>query len=232
MGADAHAHVPALDRAPQLRESISPTCSKAKKPASRRSPSKSLGRVPTATSSPSAASTGLVRISPFDSSARRHTSFALVEALPVLDDDIEIKSSRKMSRWTCTGRAGRAASTCRRTPPPSALTHIPIGDRRDLPERTQPTPEPRVGDESAAREAVRYRASERSKKKQARLRGKHVEAGWGNQIRSYVLQPYQMVKDLRTDVEIGNTGAVLDGEIDPFIEAWLKDKQVRADHPW
>jgi peptide chain release factor 2 len=63
---------------------------------------------------------------------------------------------------------------------------------------------------------------------QARLKGKHVEAGWGNQIRSYVLQPYQMVKDLRTNLETGNTGAVLDGELDQFIEAWLKD-QVGAD---
>jgi peptide chain release factor 2 len=59
---------------------------------------------------------------------------------------------------------------------------------------------------------------------QARLRGKHVEAGWGNQIRSYVLHPYQMVKDLRTETETGNTGAVLDGDIDQFIEVWLKEQ--------
>jgi peptide chain release factor 2 len=65
---------------------------------------------------------------------------------------------------------------------------------------------------------------QRIEEEQARLRGKHVEAGWGNQIRSYVLQPYQMVKDLRTEVEMGNTTAVLDGEIDPFIEAWLKEQ--------
>jgi len=65
---------------------------------------------------------------------------------------------------------------------------------------------------------------QRIEEEQARLRGKHVEAGWGNQIRSYVLQPYQMVKDLRTEVEIGNTTAVLDGEIDLFIEAWLKEQ--------
>ena len=63
---------------------------------------------------------------------------------------------------------------------------------------------------------------QKREEEQARLRGKHVEAGWGNQIRSYVLQPYQMVKDLRTDVETGNTTAVLDGEIDLFIESWLK----------
>ncbi|MBW4919439.1 peptide chain release factor-like protein, partial [Klebsiella pneumoniae] len=59
---------------------------------------------------------------------------------------------------------------------------------------------------------------------QNRLKGKHVEAGWGNQIRSYVLHPYQMVKDLRTEVETGNTGAVLDGDLDMFIEAWLKEQ--------
>jgi peptide chain release factor 2 len=64
---------------------------------------------------------------------------------------------------------------------------------------------------------------------QARLKGQHVEAGWGNQIRSYVLQPYQMVKDLRTEVETGNTTAVLDGELDLFIEAWLKSQVGSAD---
>ena len=65
---------------------------------------------------------------------------------------------------------------------------------------------------------------QKQEEQSARLRGKHVEAGWGNQIRSYVLQPYQMVKDLRTEAETGNTTAVLDGEIDMFIEAWLKDQ--------
>jgi peptide chain release factor 2 len=69
---------------------------------------------------------------------------------------------------------------------------------------------------------------QKREEEEARLKGKHVEAGWGNQIRSYVLQPYQMVKDLRTDVETGNTTAVLDGEIDHFIQAWLK-AQVGSD---
>jgi peptide chain release factor 2 len=165
----------------------------------------------------------LVRISPFDSSARRHTSFALVEALPMLEDDIEIDikpDDIKMDVF----RAGSAGGQhMQKNSTAVRLTHIPSGivvtcqnERSQLQNR-----------ESAMR-VLRGKLFDIELQKieteQARLKGKHVEAGWGNQIRSYVLQPYQMVKDLRTDIEVGNTAAVLDGEIAPFIEGWLKDQ--------
>jgi peptide chain release factor 2 len=164
----------------------------------------------------------LVRISPFDSAARRHTSFALVEVLPVLDDDIEVDinpSDVKMDVY----RAGSAGGQhMQKNSTAVRLTHIPSGlvvtcqnERSQLQNR------------ESAMHVLRGKLYDielsKLEEEQARLKGKHVEAGWGNQIRSYVLQPYQMVKDLRTEIETGNTTAVLDGEIDLFIEAWLKD---------
>jgi peptide chain release factor 2 len=165
----------------------------------------------------------LVRISPFDSSARRHTSFALVEVMPVFDEDIDIDIKPDDIKMDVYRSGGAGGQHMQKNSTAVRLTHIPSGivvtcqnERSQLQNR-----------ESAMR-VLRGKLYdiELSKKEEeaARLRGKHVEAGWGNQIRSYVLQPYQMVKDLRTDVETGNTAAVLDGEIDMFMEAWLKDQ--------
>jgi len=165
----------------------------------------------------------LVRISPFDSSARRHTSFALVEVMPIFDEDIDIEIKPDDVKMDVYRSGGAGGQHMQKNSTAVRITHIPTGivvtcqnERSQLQNR-----------ESAMR-VLRGKLYDIELQKQeeqaARLRGKHVEAGWGNQIRSYVLQPYQMVKDLRTDAETGNTTAVLDGEIDMFIEAWLKDQ--------
>jgi peptide chain release factor 2 len=165
----------------------------------------------------------LVRISPFDSSARRHTSFALVEALPLLNDDIEIDINPEDVRMDVFRAGSAGGQHMQKNSTAVRLTHVPSGivvtcqnERSQLQNR-----------ESAMR-VLRGKLYDielqKQEEEQARLKGQHVEAGWGNQIRSYVLQPYQMVKDLRTEVETGNTSAVLDGEIDIFIEAWLKEQ--------
>jgi len=165
----------------------------------------------------------LVRISPFDASARRHTSFALVEVLPMLDENIEIEIKPEDIRMDVYRAGSAGGQHMQKNSTAVRITHIPTGivvtcqnERSQLQNR-----------ESAMR-VLRGKLYDielqKLEEEQARLKGKHVEAGWGNQIRSYVLQPYQMVKDLRTGVETGNTGAVLDGEIDLFIEAWLKEQ--------
>jgi peptide chain release factor 2 len=168
----------------------------------------------------------LVRISPFDSSARRHTSFALVEVLPILDDHIEVDIDPNELKIDVFRSSGAGGQNVQKNSTAVRLTHLPTGivvtcqnERSQLQNR-----------ESAMR-VLRGKLYDielqKLESEQAILRGKHVEAGWGNQIRSYVLHPYQMVKDLRTDVETGNTGAVLDGDLDQFMEAWLK-QQVGA----
>lgn len=165
----------------------------------------------------------LVRISPFDSSARRHTSFALVEVVPIFDEDIDIEIKPDDVKMDVYRSGGAGGQHMQKNSTAVRITHLPTGivvtcqnERSQLQNR-----------ESAMR-VLRGKLYDIELQKQeeqaARLRGKHVEAGWGNQIRSYVLQPYQMVKDLRTEAETGNTTAVLDGEIDMFIEAWLKDQ--------
>jgi peptide chain release factor 2 len=169
----------------------------------------------------------LVRISPFDSSARRHTSFALVEVLPILDESIEIDIKPDEIRMDVYRAGSAGGQHMQKNSTAVRLTHIPTGIVVTCQnERSQ------LQNRESAMKVLRGKLYDielqKIEEEQARLKGKHVEAGWGNQIRSYVLQPYQMVKDLRTDVESGNTTAVLDGEIDAFIEAWLKD-QVGAE---
>lgn len=163
----------------------------------------------------------LVRISPFDASARRHTSFALVEVLPLMDDDIEVEIKPEDLRIDVYRAGSAGGQNVQKNATAVRITHLPTGivvqcqNERSLTQNR----------ESAMR-VLRGKLydMELQKREQelARLKGKHVEMGWGNQIRSYVLQPYQMVKDLRTDYEVGNPTRVLDGDLDGFMIAWLK----------
>lgn len=164
----------------------------------------------------------LVRISPFDSSARRHTSFALVEVMPIFADDIELEIKHDDIKMDVFRSSSAGGQHMQKNSTAVRLTHIPSGIVVTCQnERSQ------MQNRESAMRVLRGKLYDielqKKESEQARLRGKHVEAGWGNQIRSYVLQPYQMVKDLRTDVETSNTTAVLDGDIDLFIEAWLKE---------
>jgi peptide chain release factor 2 len=163
----------------------------------------------------------LVRISPFDASSRRHTSFALVEVVPDIQSDIEIEINPDDIEIDVFKSGGAGGQHVQKNSTAIRLKHLPTGlvvtcqnERSQLQNR-----------ETAMR-ILRGRLYDLELKKQeeeqARLKGQHVEAGWGNQIRSYVLHPYKMVKDHRTGYEVGNAEAVLDGRLDDFIEAYLQ----------
>jgi peptide chain release factor 2 len=164
----------------------------------------------------------LVRLSPFDSAHRRHTSFALVEVLPqVAMDDAEIEISAGDIKMDVFRSSGAGGQNVQKNATAVRLTHIPTGivvtcqnERSQLQNR-----------ENALR-VLRARLLEiqHTEKEQeiAVLRGEYTKAEWGSQIRSYVLHPYQMVKDHRTEHETGNTQSVLDGDLDEFMEAFLR----------
>ena len=162
----------------------------------------------------------LVRISPFDSSARRHTSFSSIWVYPEIDDNIEIEIEEKDLRVDTFRASGAGGQHVNTTDSAIRITHIPTNiivqcqsDRSQHRNR------------ATAMKMLRARLYEveLQKRENAAIEGNLNKAdnGWGSQIRSYVLHPYQMVKDLRTHVETGNTQAVLDGDIDDFIEAGL-----------
>ena len=163
----------------------------------------------------------LVRISPFDSNKRRHTSFAGVDVIPLIEDseDLDLKDDDiRIDVYRSSGAGGQHVNT---TDSAVRVTHIPSGivvacqaERSQLQNKVRAL--------SLLKSKLIIQEREEKMKKLDSIRGEQVEAGWGRQIRSYVMQPYQQVKDSRTNIEVGNIQSVLDGDINIFINEYLK----------
>ena len=165
----------------------------------------------------------LVRISPFDSSGRRHTSFVSCDVMPEFNDDIEIEvrsEDLKVDTYRSSGAGGQHVNT---TDSAVRITHIPTGtvvtcqnERSQIKNREKAM--------NMLKAKLYQREIEQKEKELAEIRGEQKEIGWGSQIRSYVFHPYSMVKDHRTNTESGNVQAVTDGDIDIFINAYLRSR--------
>lgn len=163
----------------------------------------------------------LVRISPYDSSSRRHTSFAKVEVWPDVAEEIEIEIDEKDLRIDRFRASGAGGQHVQKNETAIRITHLPTGivvscqNQRSLTQNRE-----------TALKILKTQLFDLERRKQeaeiSRLKGEDVDAGWGNQIRSYVMHPYRMVKDHRTEFEVGNVQAVLDGALDDFMEAYLR----------
>ena len=167
----------------------------------------------------------LVRLSPFDSAHRRHTSFVQVEVLPEVGDDSEIQINPDDLKIDIYRSSSAGGQNVQKNATAVRITHLPSGIVVSCQnERSQ------MQNRENAMRVLRARLLEVKREEQERqmadLRGEYVKAEWGSQIRSYVLHPYQMVKDHRTDYEVGNAQSVLDGDIDGFIEAYLKNPRA------
>ena len=171
----------------------------------------------------------LVRLSPYDASHRRHTSFALVEVLPQVEDETSVEINPNDLRIDTYRSAGAGGQNVQKNDTAIRITHIPSGivvtcqnERSQLQNR-----------ENAMR-VLRARLLEIKQQEQeeqiAELRGEYTKAEWGSQIRSYVMHPYQLVKDHRTDYESGNVQSVLNGDLDDFIEAYLRMQVGEKNH--
>ena len=166
----------------------------------------------------------LVRLSPFDSAHRRHTSFALVEVLPeVNSDDASIQINSEDIRIDVYKSSGAGGQNVQKNATAVRITHFPTGivvscqnERSQMQNRDNAL--------KVLKSKLLDLQREEVDKQMAELRGEYTKAEWGSQIRSYVLHPYQMVKDHRTEFEVGNTQGVLDGDLNGFIEAYLKSK--------
>ena len=172
----------------------------------------------------------LVRISPFDSNKRRHTSFASMEVIPEIDEEVNIdikESDLRIDTYRASGAGGQHVNT---TDSAVRITHLPTNIVVQCQnERSQ------YSNKITAMKVLRARLFMHYQEEKAKgvkeIRGKKKEIAWGSQIRSYVFHPYQMIKDHRTEVESGNTQAIMNGEINIFIEAYLKSKKINEQAP-
>lgn len=167
----------------------------------------------------------LVRISPFDSSGRRHTSFVSCDVSPELDDDVEIEVNTedlKIDTYRSSGSGGQHVNT---TDSAVRITHLPTGTIVACQnERSQ------IKNRESAMKMLKSKLYqleiEKKQQELADIRGEQQEIGWGSQIRSYIFHPYSMVKDHRTSLDIGNANGVVDGDIDPLIDAYLRSQMA------
>lgn len=165
----------------------------------------------------------LVRISPFDSSGRRHTSFASCDVMPEFDDDVEVDIKTediKVDTYRASGAGGQHVNT---TDSAIRITHLPTNVIVTCQsERSQ------IKNRATAMKMLKSKLYQLELEKQQQelddIRGEQKEIGWGSQIRSYVFHPYSMVKDHRTNLDVGNVQGVMDGDIDPFIDAYLRSQ--------
>jgi len=165
----------------------------------------------------------LVRLSPFDADHARHTSFALVEVLPEAEGTVDVKIASEDLRIDTFRSSGPGGQHMQKTSSAVRITHLPTG----LVATCQGQRSQHQNKEAALRilySRVLELDRENKEAERAKLKGERIEAGWGNQIRSYVLHPYKMVKDHRTDYEVHNAEAVLDGELDGFITNYLRSQ--------
>jgi peptide chain release factor 2 len=169
----------------------------------------------------------LVRISPFDAASRRHTSFASVFVYPVVEDDIEVEIDDEDLRIDTFRASGAGGQHVNKTSSAVRITHIPTGivvscqqERSQHKNKSQAM--------KMLRAALYQRAVEEREAERQELEDTKKEIAWGHQIRSYTLQPYTLVKDHRTEVETGNAQGVLDGDLDPFIEGYLRQQGARG----
>jgi peptide chain release factor 2 len=165
----------------------------------------------------------LVRISPFDASGRRHTSFVSCDVMPEFNDDIEIEIRSEDLRVDTYRSSGAGGQHINKTESAVRITHLPTGivvscqtERSQIQNRERAM--------NMLKSKLYQREVEEKEKALAEIRGEQKEIGWGSQIRSYVFHPYSMVKDHRTNVETGNVQAVMDGELDMFINAYLRSR--------
>jgi peptide chain release factor 2 len=170
----------------------------------------------------------LVRLSPFDAAHRRHTSFALVEVLPMIEEDegpVAVNPDElRIDTFRSSGAGGQHVN---KTDSAVRITHLPTGIVVTCQNERSQMQNREVAMRILASRLLERRLEEREAE-QARLKGEHVEAGWGNQIRSYVLHPYTMVKDHRSGYESSNTTGVLNGDIDEFMQQYLRAHPYRA----
>ena len=169
----------------------------------------------------------LVRLSPFDANHKRHTSFCAVDVVAELTDDIEVPINEKDIRIDVFRSSGAGGQHVNKTESAVRITHFPTGivvtcqnDRSQIKNRASAM--------AVLKARLYERMQDEKRSAMERFYGEKGEIGWGYQIRSYVFQPYRMVKDLRTNVETSNVQAVMDGDLDRFMEAWLRAGQPRT----
>ncbi len=165
----------------------------------------------------------LVRISPFDSSGRRHTSFASCDVLPEMSDDVDIEIKTEdinIDTYRASGAGGQHVNT---TDSAVRITHLPTNTVVTCQSERSQIKNRETAMKMLKAKLYQYEI-ERQQQELADIRGEQKEIGWGSQIRSYVFHPYTMVKDHRTNEEVGNAQGVLDGELDPFIDAYLRSQ--------